>query len=70
MLLSENSIDEDIDERLTFKHQEMLNFLNDDFPVLNLDLDDKKTIFGLENEKNDDFELVLKRINKNHRRKK
>jgi len=70
MLLSENSIDEDIDERLTFKHQEMLNFLNDDFPVVNLDLDDKKTIFGLENEKNDDFELVLKRINKNRRRKK
>ena len=40
MLLSEDSIDEDVDIRLTFKHEQMLNFLNDDFPVLSLDLDE------------------------------
>ena len=69
MLLSEDSIDEDVDIRLTFKHEQMLNFLNDDFPVLSLDLDNT-SVFGLKNEQKADFEQYFKRIKKRQSRKR
>ena len=69
MLLSEDSIDEDVDIRLTFKHEQMLNFLNDDFPVLSLDLDNT-SVFGLKNEQKADFEQYFKRIKKRQSQKR
>ena len=59
-MLSENSIDEDVDVRLDWKHENMLRFLNDDFSRLDLDLEE--SIFGLERE--GDFEQVLKHLKK------
>ena len=74
MLLSEDSIDEDVDIRLTFKHQQMLDFLNDDFPVLSLDLERKEkefySVFGLKDEQKSDFEQYFKRIKKSQARKR
>ena len=74
MLLSEDSIDEDVDIRLTFKHQQMLDFLNDDFPVLSLDLERKEkefdSVFGLKDEQKSDFEQYFKRIKKSQSRKR
>ena len=60
IMLSENSIDEDVDVRLDWKHENMLRFLNDDFNRLNLDLEE--SVFGLERE--GDFEQVLKHLKK------
>ena len=60
IMLSENSIDEDVDVRLDWKHENMLRFLNDDFSRLDLDLEE--SIFGLERE--GDFEQVLKHLKK------
>jgi len=47
----------------------MLNFLNDDFPVLSLDLDNT-SVFGLKNEQKADFEQYFKRIKKRQSRKR
>ena len=64
MIMSENTIDEDVDDRLEQKHQRMLDFLNDDFEVLNLDLDDD-SIFGLDIlEQEEDFEQIMKSLKK------
>ena len=66
MLLSEDSIDEDVHSRLIFKHQTMLDFLNDDFQTFHLDLDDD-TVFGTGDyfSSKADFQRVL-----NHHKKR
>jgi SNF2 family DNA or RNA helicase len=65
MLLSEDSIDDDVDSRLTFKHKTMLNFLNDDFKTFHMDMEEDNltdTVFGTGDyfENKADFEQVLK----------
>ena len=60
VILSEDSIDEDVDARLDFKYQNMLRFLNEDFSPLNLDLDE--SVFGLELK--GDFQHVLNHLMK------
>ena len=66
MLLSEDSIDEDVHSRLILKHQTMLDFLNDDFQTFHLDLDDD-TVFGTGDyfSSKADFQRVL-----NHHKKR
>ena len=65
MLLSEDSIDDDVDSRLTFKHKTMLNFLNDDFKTFHMDMEEDNmtdTVFGTGDyfENKADFEQIIK----------
>ena len=62
MLMADDTIDEDVDSRLDSKHQTMLKFLNDDFSVLDLDLDDD-SVFGTDaDERKKDFEQVVRHL--------